>query len=483
MSGSPSRALLFCAVMVALSMFFSPADYFCGSAYAQQNNNNSGNSGGNNNSNNNNSNSNWGRPGGWGWSVGGLAIDGQNAFRRASKQEVTELTKQVRTQMQAIPAGLEQSSSVRKISLKRLNEQLKKEIAASGTNKDGQNRISDSLLLLGGLTAIDYIVAVPEEKDIYLVGPAESWTIDEQGNIVGKESKKPILLLEDLLTVLRANSRQASVISCSIDPDKEALRRFATMEQITNPQQKQTADREAMGLMNVSFKGIPANSRMARVLSAADYRMKCISLGFESAAVKGLPSYSSMLHRGSGSFAPRFWLEPEYSTLLHDSQKLVWNMKETKVKALTEREVFDKEGNRSVTKKKDPAAQRWSKNMTNHYNELSKADPVFAEAKNCMDLALAVAIIYSQNLMDRVDNNFDALVGDSVARLPQYDEPKFVPSDSLVRNTDSHGSFVAVTGGVLINPWETVKNNTELKEDLAELKKTVAFEGNNWYAN
>lgn len=477
--GSLSRIMLFSAAVIVLLLFT------CRIQAQNSNNNSNNNSNSNSNSNNNNDDSSSNLIAGarnWGYrsSVGGFSIDGQQAFRVADKQELTGLTQKMRQQLQSIPADLDQKTEVRKISLKRLSAQLKKEISDETKT---EHRISDSLLYLGGLTAIDAVVAVPEENDIYLVGPAEGWTVSDSGAVVGKTSGKPILLLEDLLTVFRAAQRKADVISCSIDPTPEAVKRFSNMTVIPDPQQKRQANIEAMGMMNITFNGINSDCRMAEVLSAADYRMKRLSLGVEAMPVKGLSSYAKMIHKSSNSFAVRFWIQPEYSTLLHDADKLVWNIKETKVNVLTEREFVSANGSREVSGQKDIVAERWAKSMTKNYSSLSKTDPIFAEAKNCMDLALVAAVILSQNLMDRVGSSFDGLTDEKAAPLPSRIAPKAVPGDSLVKVTDNRGSYLSVTGGVLINPWETVKNNTQLKEDLANMKSAVAFAGNSWYAN
>ncbi|MBR5626292.1 MAG: DUF1598 domain-containing protein, partial [Thermoguttaceae bacterium] len=417
----------------------------------------------------------------WGYrsAVGGFMIDAGHVLRTATHQENSSLTNDLQGRLQAIPADLDQATPVRKISLRRLNQLL---IDCQAKNE----MIPDSARYLGGLTAIDYVVAVPEENDIYLVGPAEGWKVTSNGNVVGKTSGKPVLYLEDLLTVMRAwDTQSPELISCSIDPTQEGAVRMADVVNqvdVFNAEALQLANAEAMGMMDITFTGIPESSRMASVLVAADYRMKQLSLGFDKSALKGFNSYFSMIKKGSkNAYGQRFWIEPAYNTVYHDSDNLTWNVSESKINTLTEREYFDQQGNRSASGKVDAAAEKWARTMTQRYSELSDVEPVFAEAKNCMDIALVVALIYAQNLKQAVHANFDALENKNVLLLPKYDSPKQVESQSLVRI--SQKASLAVTGGILVNPWETVTKDLELDSRLNDFRNSVVFAGDNWYAN
>ncbi|MDO5554306.1 MAG: DUF1598 domain-containing protein [Planctomycetia bacterium] len=462
-------------------------------AYAQNNNNNNNNSNnnsnnrsgrsGNNNSNNNNDNGSSMSDleyMGWGYRsmVGGFAIDAEKAFRVAAREEVSELGQTVRSALAAIPSDLDQAVTQRKVSLRRLNDLVARCHA-------DETPIPDAARYLGGLTAIEYVVAVPEENDIYLVGPAEGWTADDAGTIVGKESGKPVLLLEDLLTVLRAwNNTKPEVISCSIDPTQEALARFAAMEPMADPEVKREANEAAMGMMTVSFSGIPESSRMATVLAAADYRMKRLSLGFDAAPIKSLPSYFSMIRaKSSSSFAPRFWIEPAYDTVYHDADGLVWNVAATKAQALTEREYFDSLGNRTVSKKEDVAANRWARAMTERYDDLAEKDTVFAEVKNCMDLALVVALVRFQNLPEKSGCDLASLSDARILPTPDRGAVAQVPGNSLVRTIGTRGDYVSVTGGIEINPWEIVRDNVAVKADLVNPAVAVRFAEDAFWAN
>lgn len=486
------RKRILSAVLLTAGLFL--VSVVAGSLFAASNNNNSSgnssnnrNSSGNNRNNNSSNNNNSDSSGyqsdldyyryGYRSAVGGFAIDAENSFRAASREEVAAMTEQVRSLLAEIPADLDREAPMRKVSLKRLGSLLAR-CAAEKTP------VPDSALYLGGLTGIDYVVAVPEENDIYLAGPAEGWTVNQDGVIVGKSSGKPVLLLDDLLTVLRAwNTQTPEVITCSIDPSQEAIARMTALSMTNDAAANEAAGREAMGRMNVSFTGIPADSRMAYVLAAADYKMKTLSLGFESAPIEKFPSYFSMLKRGNGSFGQRFWISPEYNTIKRDSDSLAWNLSSMTVKTMTEREYFDKDGTRRQSGKKDANALRWAEMMTKRYGELAESVTVFAEAKNCMDIALVAALVFMENLPQKAQCDTSVLTDDGVFSVSVGIAPETVPSDSLCRTLNARGEMVSVTGGISINPFAAIENNVELDETLGAVAKKIAFAGENWYAD
>ena len=409
----------------------------------------------------------------WGYrsAVGGFSIDAENVIRTAPVEESALLAERVKTLLAEIPAELDKPSPMRKISLRRLSGEIRSCLA-------NEQSIPDALLFLGGLTGIDYVAAVPEEHDIYIAGPAEGWTVSETGEIIGKETGKPIYRLEDLLTILRAwNVDVPEVITCSIDPTQEGIAAAAALGAAATDQQRE----EAIGLMDVTFSGIPADSRVASVLAAADYSLKAISLGYEPVPIKNFPSYFETIKASNtSSYGQRFWISPEYKKLSHGTSALTWKLSDTGVQTLTEREHLAADGSRKAAGKKDPQALRWAANMSKRYDEVAAVIPVFAEAKNCMNLALCVAVIYAKHLPEKAGLSLDVLTGEDVFPASPIPAPAKVPGFSLSRQVGSKG-VVSVTGGISINPWEAVQNGTSLDAELDSL--TLAFGGENWYAD
>ena len=409
----------------------------------------------------------------WGYrtAIGGFSIDAENVIRTAPVEESAALAGRIRTLLAEIPSELDKPSPMRKISLRRLSGEVRSCLANG-------RPIPDAVLFLGGLTGIDYVAAVPEEHDIYIAGPAEGWTVSETGEIIGKETGKPVYRLEDLLTILRAwNADVPEVITCSIDPTQEGIAAVAALGAAATDQERE----EAMGLMNVTFSGIPAESRIASVLAAADYSLKTISLGYESVPIKNFPSYFETIKASNtSSYGQRFWISPEYKTLSHGTDSLTWKLSDTGVQTLTEREHLAADGTRKANGRKDPQALRWAANMSKRYDEVAGVIPVFAEAKNCMNLALCVALIYAKHLPEKAGLSLDTLTSEEVFPASPVPAPAKVSGFSLSRQIGGKGA-VSVTGGIEINPWEAVQNGTSLDAGLDSL--TIAFGGESWYAD
>jgi hypothetical protein len=414
--------------------------------------------------------------------VGGVEIDVEGLIKITPKRTMEEIGKNLTKILAPIPADLDEKTAIRKISLKKLNAQICQTI-------EQQAEFSDSIRYLGGLTSIRYLVVVPEENDILLVGTSESWQVDAYGNIVGKVSGRPVFRLEDLLTVFRAwnNQSRPSVITCSIDPTKEALVKIAQVDRQfpvvdrNNVQAFATAQENAYGRNVVTLQGISEQSRFAMILAIADYKMKQISLGHIPSPVRSLPSYVSLIGGSQKQINPRFWLAPEYGTITHDSKKLTWQLSEVKVKALTENEYFDSKSNSlQPTGKIDRAALNWCNKMTANYDALSKVDPVFGDLRNCMELAITVALIRQEGLLEKANCKLNAFEDATLLKPVVYPVPKTVQSQATIAKNGR--SFVVACGGVEVNPFNTLQNAQLDSKIDTERNNLVKTTGNNWWS-
>ena len=149
--------------------------------------------------------------------VGGISINSDGLIANASVDTLGKLRAERVRLMQRLPADLQASASLRKVSLRGLEEAIEESLR---TNKPlaGRHRV------LAGLQDIRYVFVYPEQKDIVLVGFGEGWQLDRHGNFVGVTTGKPVLLLDDLLVALRTAATTArGGISCSIDPTPEGI--------------------------------------------------------------------------------------------------------------------------------------------------------------------------------------------------------------------------------------------------------------------
>ncbi|MGE0537011.1 MAG: DUF1598 domain-containing protein [Pirellulales bacterium] len=384
--------------------------------------------------------------------VGGVSIDAEGVISNVEKDRLGRLSAEYARAMHAPPGDLNAPSELRKVSLRRLDEALADAVK--------HNRpLDESMLYLAGLQQVKYVFVYPEEHDIVLAGFGEGWRVDPQGSIVGATTGKPVLLLDDLLVALRsAGEASRSGISCSIDPTPAGLERLqAFLDQQggrigDNPKATIAGIERSLGPQQVTVGGVPATSHFGHVLVAADYRMKRLAMNFEPSPVRGMPSYLTMAN-GKGNMMPRWWLEPDYDPLLADDQGLAWELRGSRVKAVTEDSVLGPGGQKQRTGQASPMAQRWADNFTKHYPELEERLPIFAELSNVMDLAIVAALISKERLPERADCSLPTLVGSDSLPAAEFEAPRQVDSKASFFKKGSNW-IISASGGVLINSWE-----------------------------
>ena len=401
--------------------------------------------------------------------VGGISVDAEGIIRNLDGKALDSLAAERRQLLQAtkpVPAGAQ-----RKVSLAG--------IVAAAREAGPQKPLPPEVLFLGGLTRITHVLVDPERHDIVLVGPAEKPVIAPSGAVVGAESGRPLLQLEDLLVALRSiGGARNGGVQCSIDPTRDGLTR---LDAFLGKQRQMSPDREALfremeralGPQTVSVRGVPADSRFAQVLVAADYRMKRIGMGLEPSGVRQLPSYLVMVPTGGQAAAlPRFWLEAEYDPIARDPDELAWRLSGRRMKCLTESDVAGRNGIERGKAPVDKAAQRWCDALTAHYEEVSAKHPVFAELLNCVDLAVVAALIDGRQLDQRAGLDLKPLLDPAALPASSYEVPATVPT---VATGLKKGNVwvISASGGVQFQPWEFAAQ-ANAADDVAG-QRTVAL--------
>jgi len=402
--------------------------------------------------------------------VGGVSIDPAGMLTTATFDEFGALRK-VRLQIiGAIPDGLQSETAMRKISLRRLDEAIRQCL-------EGGRLLPPEIECLGGLQRVRYVLVYPDEHDIVLVGPAEGWKVNDRGVIVGATTGRPVMLLDDLIVALRAaNGPVRSVISCSINPTPEGLQRLSAfnkrLPRNSNPQAAAMGIEQQLGPQAVSITGVPDTSHFARVMVAADYRMKRVSMETEPAPIRGLPGFIGMMRaagRKTQNMMPRWWLAPDYEPLLRDADGLAWELRGASVKALSETEFLDAAGVRRQTGRADSISQKWAEIMTERYDELALADPVFGQLQNCMDLAIVAALIVGQDLPGVAQVRLPMLMDAGGLEVAEMPAPKQVESKATLARKGR--DWMIACGGVEINAWAIVE-----KADRSEALANVRIE-------
>ncbi|MGD9646995.1 MAG: DUF1598 domain-containing protein [Pirellulales bacterium] len=408
--------------------------------------------------------------------VGGVAINARGIVSRANVELSGELRAHYAQALAGLPAELNKRQPLRKVSLKRLDAEIARSLAA------GED-LPEEVQFLAGLQEVRYVLVYPDQQDIVLVGYGEGWRLDDRGAFVGVSTGRPVLWLDDLVVALRtARGVQVDGISCSIDPSAAGLARMqqflATSSGMltTDPNAAIIEIEESLGPQRITVAGVPATSRFARVMVAADFRMKCLAMNIEPSPVKGLNSYLHMAS-GRGSMMPRWWLEPDYDAIVRTDDALAWEIRGAGVKAVTEDSTVDAAGERTRTGKKSPDAQRWADQFTRRYGEVARQIPVFAELSNVMDLAVVGAILAKDDLAARASCLLPTLTTADELPLAQL---------AAARQVDSRVSFfrkgnswvVSASGGVVIHSWSALDKLTPDSDgkvsDLRDKSQAVA---------
>ena len=260
--------------------------------------------------------------------IGGVLIDAKGVVQTSNPTLDSKTRDAILAQMEKADGHLAKSANLRVISLRGLNEEIKQAV-------DAKRKISDEAQYLAGLVSVKYVFLVPEKNDVLICGPAEAWKVDAQGNVVGTKTGRPVLRLEDLMVALRtsSNARTGYGISVSINPTERANKNYVKfMDQVQRAgasfsQRAAAALEEVMGPQDIVLTGVDTDSRYARVLVAADYQMKRLSMGFEQTPVKQVPSFLSLCQQSNSrlrSLTPRFWMEMDYQPIKTTQDKLAW---------------------------------------------------------------------------------------------------------------------------------------------------------------
>ena len=308
-------------------------------------------------------------------------------------------------------ADLAEQSDLRFVSLRNLEAEVAERL------EDGRP-VPTAMRHLAGLTQIRYVLlvepAADRPGDVLLGGPAGGWATDEAGRVTNADGL-PVLRLDDLVTTLRTFSDAGSgIFQCLIVPRQEnlkAVKEVAEASQRSGPLSGPGATKrfvralgDALGEQDVVYNGVPADSRVARVIAEADYRMKLI--GIDAVQGGGIASYFDLLGRAAGDKnapmkALRWWLTTDFDAVLHDDDRAVFELIGSRVTCKSEDEFIGDDGARQMTGAAGEANAAFANEFTAKFDALAAADPVFAELQNVFDLSLAAAIIDAENLDDR----------------------------------------------------------------------------------
>jgi hypothetical protein len=368
----------------------------------------------------------------------------------------------------ALDAEIQKPSGMRMVSLARLQEAIKSHVQL------GQP-LPDDLLKLAGLQRIEYIFAEPARQDIVIAGPAQGWILDADERAVGMFNRRPVMLLEDLLTALRifrVDQPREIWVGCSIGPTADGMARFREFQrsiprQISPEQEQSLANavwqgiEQAIGDGEITVFSISPRTNMAKVMIEADYRMKLIAIGREPPPV-AIPVFFEQLKSAPPNNFQRWWFTPNYRCLEITQDRLAMRISGQGVKLGTEEYRTDGQGRLVQLKSKPlPAAKLFADSFTKRYSEIAAASPVFGQLRNSIDLLIAASYIQREELLARTGLDITTLLDPTSFDVESHVAPKRAKALANVK-WDS-GTMIAPTGGVSILASDAFREDMQLK--------------------
>ncbi len=390
-------------------------------------------------------------------------------------------------------ADITQRSRLRLVSLARLEQEVARRL------ESGEPLPSD-IRHLAGLQQVRFVFTYPETGDIVIGGPAEGFKVSKtSGTAIGATSGHPVLQLDDLVTVLRAFTAEGGgVIGCSIDPRPEGLKKINDFVTRSNKRGSLSPAAvknwtsqlgKALGRQDITIIGVPADSRVARVMVEADYKMKLIGIGLLDAG-KHVPGIFALMtpaeQKASSLDALRWELTMKYSSVLRSDSGNAFQLIGRAVHCQSENQLVNSRGERVSTGKTEGSNRTFARNFTEHYVELSRKNRVFAELQNVFDLALVAALLNRQGLAEQAGWQMGVFENHGDFHPAVHPVPRTV--DSVVNHRVYNGRdvVVQVAGGVtadfgsLLADRGTIKANAKLNR-IAPAARAANLDSDRWW--
>ncbi|MCP4785626.1 MAG: DUF1598 domain-containing protein [Fuerstiella sp.] len=430
----------------------------CGLCFAQNNNQGQNNQGQNNQGQNNQGQNNQ--------FPGGILINAEGVIASPQARRINAALEQKRLKAlagQHLSSEMATASELRKVSLVRLEKELQNAV-------DAGKEIDPELRYLAGITQLHYIFAVPETGDLVIAGPAEGFAPLQDGRVVGVESGRPVLTLDDLLVMLRLASTRQS-LGCSFDPEPSRLAAAQAWNNANSSpaslnvaQQRFYQMAKVLGNWNVTIFGLPKSCHAAVTAVEADYQMKRIALGLDRPRIRGFRSYLDMARPG-GNTMRRWWFAARYEVIERSPDGHVFHISGPRLQLLSQDELVDARGKRSDAAFTEITAEKYTRQFNKHMQALCTQVPSFAGIQNLFDLAVAAALIQSNDLPNAVGWQPTLLLDDKALPVQEYTVPTEVPSLVNVKSV-SRSLLLGVTGGgVTIVPDRIIRRTNVLPAD------------------
>lgn len=420
-----------------------------------------------------------------GGATSGVAVDAAGVLRRVTANDPTgELARQrIQEALTRLDRDVAHRSQLRKVSLTRLERVMKQRLA------DGRG-INNEMQHLAGLTRVQYVFCYPQSGDIVIAGPAEAWAEAPSGRMLAIDSGRPVLELEDLVVALRAfppgDEKQKPFIYCSIDPTEEGLSRLHQFlnelhgrigNPATNPGEDQfivNGLRDRLGMQVITVGGISPKTHFAQVMVEADYRMKLIGIGLEIPPVR-LTSYAERANPSqvASNALQRWYFVPNYQCVRVSEDSLAMELVGEGVRLVGEDEAVSSDGKRHTAAKGNRASDSFVKAFTKIYPRLAERAPIYAQLRNCIDLAVAAAFIQHQDYYQLANWKPTTFNDEKAYAVEKLNPPQQV--ETAVNSLWKGNTLMTpMGGGVQMRPTEAIDPSNMLEDKDAKVQEARA---------
>lgn len=423
----------------------------------------------------------------------GVVIDANGVLRTKVVPDAGLSAERRKAAAATLPGDLRKTAPLRKVALGRLEAELAK-AAATGRG------IPEEIERLAGLTRVQYVFVYPgkgsDRGEVVIAGPAEGWMTDATGRIVGIETGSPTVLLEDLAAAIRAfppGQPTDRAIGCSIDPKKEGLaemqaflRKIGRVDPQANTDQIVSGMKQALGLQNVRVDGVSPATHFAQVMVEADYRMKLIGIGLERPPVK-MNTWIELASAGSvaANALQRWYFVPEYKCVRISEDDLAVELVGRGVRLCGADEVVLPDGRRMSADRADRASKTFTETFTKKYPDIAARNPVYAQLRNLIDLAVAAAYLQEHDAYGRTNWGAETLRDERVYAIERLPAPAEVET-AIAAIWRGNRLLTPIGGGVTIQPRMALDSPNLLMDEEGTVAKAhggslVVPEGRWWW--
>ncbi|MBL4886669.1 MAG: DUF1598 domain-containing protein [Planctomycetaceae bacterium] len=422
----------------------------------------------------------------------GVRVDPTGLLARLTKTEDKNRLKELglKSRKANLNADMSQVSHMRMVSLTRLEQAVAQRLAQGLP-------VVESMKNLAGIHQIQHVFVYPETGEIVIAGPAAGWEYSERGWAVSSHNGSPVLQLDDMVTVLRTFSPEGEgMFGCSINPRQQGMRdlkEYVEKSQARGPISSKSVRswarqlQKKLGQQDVVIYGVPATSRVARVIVEADFRMKLVGIGKLDGGSE-IPDYFELMSSSqiadTGSLdALRWWMSLKCKSVLKSNDAKAFEIRGTSVLCQSENQFINDQGERIQTGTSEATNQKFASNFTENYQRLAQQDIVFADMQNVFDLAMVAALINKERLAESVNWDLGSFAVNGQYQPQMYEAPLTV--DSVVNHKVFNGKniVVQVAGGVRVDAkkWLTDMQPAPRLAGVAKNAKAPQLAQGNWW--